>query len=404
MPTCDDIRAKFPALASGYAFMDNAGGSQVPVAVADAIRDYMTRSYVQIGADYPASLEATETVAKAHAFIETLMGGLDAGRAILGPSTTALLRILANAYADVWKPGDEIVVAENGHEANIGPWVALERRGMKVRWWWADPETGVCPTEALHGLLNEKTRLIALPHASNILGGVENLQGAIEAARRVGAKVVADGVAYAPHRLMSVAGWGVDWYAFSTYKVFGPHMAALWGRHEAQAEIEGPNHFFVPKTDLPYKFELGGVLHEGCAGLLALEDYFAFLAGLPLLHRIAMEGAYSRIAEIEAPLAERPLGFLRSCPDVRILGGSDAGPDRLPTVSFTHRCVSSKAIADEAAKHGIGMRWGHYYAYRLLQRMGVDPEQGVARISLAHTNTVEEVDRLIAVLVPILGA
>jgi cysteine desulfurase family protein (TIGR01976 family) len=401
-PTSDQIRARFPALASGYVFMDNAGGSQVPGAVADAVRDYMTRCYVQVGADYPASREATQTVAEAHAFIETLMGGQDAGRAILGPSTTALFRMLANAYADVWQPGDEIVVAENSHEAGIAPWVALEKRGMKVRWWLADPDTGACPLEALNELLNDRTKLVALPHTSNILGGVEDIAGAVRAARRVGAKVVADGVAYAPHRLMDVAPWGVDWYAFSTYKVFGPHMAALWGSREAQAELEGPNHFFISKQDIPYKFELGGVLHEGCAGMLALRDYFAFLADLPEFSRAAVETGYARIAALERPMTESILDLLRSCPGVRIAGIAQAGEGRLPTVSFTHRTVSSKAIADEAAKHGI--RHGHYYAYRLLQRMGIEPEDGVARVSLAHTNTAEEVAKLVRVLDPVLNA
>lgn len=395
------VRAWFPSLTSGEIYMDNAGGSQVPGIVADAVRDYMLREYVQVGADYPASQRATRNVAEAHAFVETLFGGEGAGKAILGSSSSTLLRMLADAYADAGGSRNVVVVAESGHEANVSPWLHLAKRGWEVRWWHADSETGVCTLESLQSLLDDRVRVVAFPHVSNILGGIEDVLPCVRAAQAAGARVVVDGVAFAPHLPMRVAEWGVDWYVFSTYKVFGPHMGALWGRHEALAELVGPGHSIVPADSVPYKFELGGVNHEGCAGLNALRPYFAFLAGASAFDRQAAVAAMDAVDALERPLTERFLDFLRSKP-VRILGRSDSGPGRLPILSFVHPNVPSKAIADVAAKHGIGMRWGNFYSYRLLERMGVPPTTGVARVSFAHTNTMDEVEKLIAALDPLL--
>lgn len=398
-PSTADVRAKFPSLADGYAFMDNAGGSQVPRAVADAIRDYMLTSYVQIGADYPASKRATQNVADAHAIVETLMGGGDAGRVILGHSSSSLFRMLADCYAETLQPGDEIIVAENGHEANVSPWLHLGGRGFTVKMWEADPSTGSCEIDSLRGLLSSRTKLVAFPHVSNVLGEVAPLNEIVETVHRAGARVVVDGVAYAPHLPMDVAKWGVDWYGFSCYKVFGPHIGALWGSHGAQAEVTGPGHSIVAKDNVPYKFELGGVNHECCAGLNAVAGYLAFLAGSSSLERSAAVQSMKVVDALERPLTEQFLAFLKSKRMVRIIGPSEA---RLPIVSFVHESVPSKAIADEAANHEIGMRWGNFYSYRLLDRVGVPAATGVARASFAHYNTAEEIDRLIRALDPIL--
>ena len=273
-----EIRDRFPALAGDTIFLEYAGGSQVPAVVAEAIRDYMLSSYVQLGAGYPTSQRATALVDKAHSFVRLLMNGGE-GAAILGSSTTALLHMLANCYRAALGPGRAVVVAETGHEANVGPWKHLAASGCELRWWKMDPESFSCPIEALDELLDDRVALVAFPHVSNLLGEIVDVAAITAKAHAAGARVVVDGVAYAPHRAMDVAAWDVDWYAYSAYKVYGPHMAALWGRRDALAELRGPNHFFVPDHDLPYKFELGGASHEGCAGLLGLADYLGFLAG-----------------------------------------------------------------------------------------------------------------------------
>lgn len=390
------VRGWFPALASGFAFLENAGGSQVPGVVAEAVRDYMLDSYVQLGAGYPAADRADRVVADAHAFIETLMGAGDAGRVVLGPSTTALTHILAGAYAPTLKPGDEIVVAVSNHEANAGPWVDLERAGATIRWWTLDADRLACTLEGLGEVLNERTRIVALPHVSNLLGQVADLKAIVDLAHSVGAKVVADGVAYAPHRAMDVEAWGVDWYVYSTYKVYGPHMAALYGRHEAFAEIEGPNHFFIPRTSIPAKFELGGVSHEGCAGLLALRPYLRFLAGREVDDRETVVAAFAAVDALERPLTEALVSGLRGRDDVRLLLPEVA--DNVGTVSFLHRSKSSAEVAQHLIAQGFGLRHGHMYAMRLCEALGIEPTDGVVRISLLHYNTPEEVAGVLAAL------
>jgi len=401
----DRIREQFPALAGDTIFLENAGGSQVPATVADGIRDYMLSSYVQIEAGYPLSRHCTELVDTAHDFVRLLMNGVD-GEVILGPSTSALLQMLAGCYSTVLTPGSEIVVAQNGHEANVGPWKKLERFGFPLRWWEMDPATCTCPLERLEALLNDRTALVAFPHVSNLLGDIVDVRAITELVHAAGARVVVDGVAYAPHRAMDVAAWDVDWYAYSSYKVYGPHMAALWGRRDAIAELAGPNHFFVPDDELPYKFEVGGVSHEGCAGLLGLRDYLAFLADVPMaasLDRAAVERAFATMTACELPLQARLIEYLLSREDVRIIGPNHSDPSRVPTISFVHSSKSSAEITEVVDRSGIGIRHGHMYAYHLCEALGLVPEDGVVRVSLVHYNTMDEVERLIEVLETAMG-
>jgi len=398
------IRERFPALAGETVFLENAGGSQVPQSVVDRMRDYMLGSYVQLGASYPLSVRASATVNEARAFVKTLFGGGD-GEVVLGPSTSALLQMLSDCYARMLGPGREVVVARCGHEANVGPWVRLERVGVKVRWWEVDPSSFDSPIDGLTRLLSERTALVAFPHVSNLLGGIAEVAATTELAHAAGARVVVDGVAYAPHRAMDVEAWGVDWYAFSTYKVYGPHMAALWGRREAMAGLEGPNHFFVAAGDVPYKLELGGVNHEGCAGLLGVRDYLAFLADVAQpdrLDRHGVERAFDVMAACELPVQARLIEYLLSQPEVRIVGPQHAGATRVGTVSFVHRSKRSREICDVVDRSGIAIRSGHMYAYRLCEALGLDPADGVVRVSLVHYNTLEEIDRLIVVLESVL--
>jgi cysteine desulfurase family protein (TIGR01976 family) len=394
----DEIRAWFPSLSSGFAYLENAGGSQVPGVVADAVRDYMLSAYVQLGAGYPQSLAASKIVDDAHTFIEQFVNAGSAGRVVLGPSTTALNVILANAYAETLREGDEIVIAETNHEANAGPWSRLETRGAKIVWWRVDPTKYGCPLAALPRLLNERTRLVTFPHVSNLLGEILDVRAATDMAHAVGARVVVDGVAYAPHRAIDVQALAADWYVYSTYKVYGPHMGALFGRHEAFAELEGPNHFFIPRESIPYKFELGGVSHEGCAGLLALRPYLAWLGESDTCDRSAIERAFITMERLEGPLQERLVGWLRNRSDVRIIGPGRFDEDCVGTISFLHSRLSSPEIAAAVDREAIGIRYGHMYAWRLCQALGIDPESGVVRVSLLHYNTEEEIERLISVL------
>ncbi len=399
------IRAQFPALAGDTVFLENAGGSQVPKVVADRISDYMTSTYVQLGAGYPLSQQATRIVDEAHEFVRLLMNGGD-GAVVLGPSTSALLRMLSDCYAKTLRPGSAIVVAQTGHEANVGPWKNLARLGFELRWWEMDPMSYTCSLDRLDNLLDERVALVAFPHVSNLLGEIVDVAAITERAHAAGARVVVDGVAYAPHRALDVEKWKVDWYAYSTYKVYGPHMGALWGRSDALAELSGPNHFFVPNDEVPYKFELGGVNHEGCAALLGLRDYLAFLSNTddPAdLDRNSIEGAFTLMTACEMPLQEKLVHYLMSRNDVRIIGPTSAGEERVGTISFIHESRSSADIAAVVDRSGIAIRHGHMYAYHLCEAAGLDPDDGVVRVSLVHYNTPEEIEHLIRVLDKALG-
>ena len=406
MLTIEQIRRHFPAIeASSDVLLDNAGGSQVPRCVGDAVRDYMLRSYVQTGADYETSRRSTATVDQAHEFINLLMNGTGHGKVALASSTTVNCATLADCYARA-RPGgrDEIIVAETAHEANAGPWYRLKDRGFTVHTWSCEPDTLELGLDSLRSLLSDRTAIVAFPHVSNVLGRIEDAGVIARTAHEAGARVVVDGVAYAPHRAIDVRAIEADWYVYSTYKVFGPHMAALFGTDEAFRELEGPNHFFVPKEEIPYKFEPGGASHEGCAGLLALWSYLAALAeDGGDANRAGIEKAFARISELEHALLTRVLDYLNSKPEVRIIGPAKPPADRVATISFVHSRKRSAeiAVAANAAKYGI--RYGHFYAYRLCDRLtreGVchDVEDGVVRVSIVHYNSPAEVDGLIACL------
>jgi cysteine desulfurase family protein (TIGR01976 family) len=337
-------------------------------------------------------------VTRAHAFAETFVGGGETGRAILGPSSSQLCAMLAQCYGDVLTAGDNVVIVETGHEANVGPWERLARRGIEVRTWRVDPETFACPLDELDALLDERTAVVAVVHVSNLIGEIMDVAAVAQRAHAVGARVVVDGVALAPHRTVDVESLGCDWYVFSTYKVFGPHMAVLWGRHDAIAELTGPNHFFVAKDDVPYKFELGGVPHESCAGWLAVGEYLAFLAGRDVADRATVESAFAEMARLEAPLTERLLAFLVADARYTVIGPDAADQHRVPTISFLHASRTPAEVVAALHAAGIAVRNGHMYARRLCEPLGLDPDGGVVRVSAVHYNTVAEIDRVIEVL------
>ncbi|MCZ6836390.1 MAG: aminotransferase class V-fold PLP-dependent enzyme, partial [Planctomycetota bacterium] len=293
------------------------------------------------------------------------------------------------------------IVSEIGHEANVGPWWNLGREGFVVKMWEADPDTLTCPLQQLERLLTDRTKIVAFPHVSNLLGRIEDIQGAIELAHSAGARVVIDGVAYASHRAIDVEAWNADWYLYGPYKVYGPHLGVMYGSHEAFAEIRGPNHFFIPDEEIPYKFEPGGVIHEHGAGLLALGDYLKLLAGREddePCDRATIVKAYDVMTALEQPLQQRIISYLKSKPGITIIGPDHAEVTRVPTISFHHDKVKSVEIAKALCQANIGARNGHMYTARLCAKLGYDLEDGFARVSLLHYNTQQEIDRLIEVL------
>lgn len=423
------VRTHFPSLSGPTVFLDNAGGSQMPRVVADAMHRYMLTSFVQTGADYAESRRASAVVRRAHDVVKVFLNAcpddqLDqpragAGEVILGGSTSTLCRMLADCYAEVLHPGDEVVICDTAHESNAGPWARLAARGIIVRTWNLEPGSARATESGLRRVLSSRTRIVAFPQVSNILGEIVDVPTLTRIAKDAGARVVVDGVAFAPHRLPDVAAWGVDWYVYSTYKVFGPHMAALFGTHEAMAELTGPNHFFIPRDEVPRKFELGGANHESCAGLLALDHYlehFLVALGEPepsprpdtlcVRHPLSRERfrrAFAAMEGIELPLQQRFMAFLRGFRHVRIIGPATGDAGRVCTIAFVRDGKSSRSIAQACNEQNLGVRFGNFYAYRLCKALVIDPADGVVRVSLAHYNTDDELARLEASLAPLLS-
>lgn len=400
------IRTAFPGLAEDVIFLENGGGTQVAEMVADRIRNAMLRTFVQLGGGYPLSVRCGEIVEEAREFARLLLGASD-GQVILGPSATSLFRRLAESYGAALEPGQEVIVAGDGHESNIGPWGKLRDVGIRVTEWKVDPSIPGCGVDELERLVSTDTAVIAATHVSNVIALENDVARIASLARSVGARVVVDGVAWAPHRAVDVTAWDVDYYVISAYKLFGPHLAILWGRDAALAEVTGPNHFFVAPDDLPHKFEPGGVSLEACAGLLGVRDYLGFLGHCPAarsLDRESIERAYETITASELPLQRRLVDYLSQRPGVRIVGTNEAGPARCGAVSFVHESQSAREIAEAVDRTEIAIRRGHFYSHRLCQALGIDPGDGVVRVSPVHYNTPEEIDRLIEVLDGILAS
>ncbi|MFO0858643.1 MAG: aminotransferase class V-fold PLP-dependent enzyme [Phycisphaerales bacterium] len=434
MPTLSPVktnpfRSLFPATQSKTAFLDNAGGSQLPGVVIDAMSKYLKENFAQTGAEYVESKRAGATVKRAHDYLKMFMGAYAStnaqspipnaslGEVIIGPSTSQLCRMLADCYADILSPGDEVVLCETAHESNFGPWARLAKFGIKVNTWkisgatmfGEQVESAQSPQRiaALKSLLSNRTRIVAFPQVSNILGEVVDAAAITRIVREQApkARVVVDGVACAPHRAIDVAAIDADWYVYSTYKVFGPHAAAMFGKMDAMAELTGPNHYFISKSEVPRKFELGGTNHESCAGIAALEDYLSQAVrawgGVP--HppepRAIVERAFHAFEVVENDLQKHFMEWLTKQPAFRVIGPTAADSSRVCTISFVStRGRPSKSIVQSCNEQGVGVKHGNFYAYRLCEAVGLDPNDGVIRASFAHYNTHEEVDRLIAAL------
>ncbi|HWU89708.1 MAG TPA: cysteine desulfurase-like protein [Kofleriaceae bacterium] len=379
------VRAAFPALASGYVFLDNAGGSQTLGRVADRIRDYLLTTNVQLGASYAVSEAAAARVRAAVRATAAFLGTDDPCEAVIGPSTTQLLHNLALAMEPRLAPGDEIVVSAADHHANVGAWQRLARRGVVIRTWPVDPRSLCLETRDLEPLLGPRTRLVAFTHVSNLIGSIHDVAAIARLVHAHGARVCVDGVAYAPHRALDVRAWDVDYYVFSFYKVYGPHLAVLYGKRELLEELDTINHDFI--TELPYRLQPGNLNFELAHGAAGIYDYLEALGG--------KLRAFDDIAAHEERLAAPLLAFLGRAPGVRICGEHTADrARRVPTISFTVEGRAPASIVAAVDPHGIGIRHGDFYARGLRRLLGGE----VVRVSMVHYNTVSEVERLIAAL------
>jgi len=398
------VRGQFPANLWEWAFFENAGGSYVPRTVIERLNAYMIETQVQPGSHFPGAAKAMDRMNAGHARMAAMIGA-DTREVVIAASTSINVYVLAQALRPLWSEGDEVIVAIQNHEANSGPWRRLAASGIKVLDWPVHPETGALDIRVLDDLLSDKTRLVAFPHVSNILGAINDVPAITAKAHAAGAQVCVDGVALAPHRAVDVKAWNVDYYLFSFYKIFGPHMGCLYGKLEHLVAAANQGHYFFDDHDTAHKLNPAGPQHEMIASLQGIDDYFEALAGHHLVSKpnAALERQlhlYELVAKHEEALAKRFLDFIDAKPNVRLLGPAEASRKvRVPTFSFTVEGKPSADIPPATAAHRVAVSHGHFYAKRLVEAMGVeDSADGVVRASMAQYNTIEEVDRLIEAL------
>jgi cysteine desulfurase family protein (TIGR01976 family) len=395
----DHVRAEFPALSNGFIYLDNAGGSQVLRRVGDRVRDYLLSSSVQLGASYAHSQDAGARVLAARRSVATLINAVHDDEVVMGGASTALMYQVTQAILPGIQPGDEIIVTNTDHEANIGCWLRLQAAGAVVRFWNINPETLELDLADLQALLSPHVKWVAMTHASNILGTVNPVAQVAELVHGMGARLCVDAVAYAPHRLVDVKASGADLYVFSFYKVFGPHYAVLWGRRELLLGLASLNHYFISADTIPYKLQPGNVNYELSYGCIGISDYLEDMGarlGATGSARVKMQTAFDAFEQQEDLLAEQLLSFLRSKKNVRIIGLPDTKSGRrVPTISFMVDGVQSETIVRHTDRFGIGIRFGDFYAKRLIEFLGLQDRGGVVRVSMAHYNTAGEIAQLV---------
>ena len=400
------VRNKFPVFKNSktknLAFFENAGGTYVPDTVINKLNKFMIETKVQPYGDFPPSIEAGDEMDNSiNKIAELLNIGKD--EFIIGPSTTMNMFLLSRGIKHWLNKGDEIIVTNQDHEANIGAWRKLEDEEIIIKEWLLNKDSAELEIEDLKLLINEKTKIICVCHTSNIVASINNLKEIVDLAHQNDIKVVGDGVAYMAHDLADLKGIGLDFYGFSLYKTFGPHLALLYGKKELLEETKNLNHEFLSK-EIPLTLNPGGPNHEELACLSGLTDYYEDLYNHHFsdqkinLHEKG-KAIFKLVYSHEEQLMEKLLSFLKSKNNVKLIGKSThLRSERMPTVSFTVNNKSSLSIAQEAGKNGIGISNGDFYAWRCLKGLGIDTSDGVIRISMVHYNNMEEVEKLIKFL------
>ncbi len=387
------LREQFPPLAAGRAYLDNAAGGLLPLRSIEAITAHLMR-YGATNA-MPGHLPGAEILALKHHARQATALFLNAQPedVALAQSATALAFRLAAACARLWGPGDEVIVSGLEHEANASPWRELERVGVTVKVWHARTPEMRLHADDLAELLSDRTRLVSVTAASNVLGVTVDIPAVAAQVRAAGGWTMIDAVHAAPHTLPDVQAWGADFVMFSPYKVFGPHLGALWISPEHRAHLPWPKLSFVPDGDIT-GMEYGTPQYELLAGWLGTLDYLRELGNSAELTREALVSAYARIAELEKPVAERLISGLAGMENVTLYGPQDM-TGRVRTAAFRVDGETPAQTAGRLTAAGVDAGAGHFYAVQPLKDLGLYPE-GVVRASIAHYTTLEDVERLLA--------
>jgi cysteine desulfurase family protein (TIGR01976 family) len=404
-------RQQFPALSRSVAgrpavFFDGPGGSQVPTRVVDAMTRYLLHTNANHGGVFETSRQSDALMLKAQQVVADLLGTADPETVVFGPNMTSMTFALSRALAQGWQPGDEVLVTDLSHDANITPWLLAARdSGATVRHVAVRRDDCTLDMDDFMQQLSPRTKLVAISAASNAVGTINPVEQLTRLAHDRGALVFVDAVHYAPHHLLDVGRWGCDFVACSAYKFFGPHVGILWGRRDLLTSL--PAYKVRPAPDaIPTRWMTGTPCFEGIAGAMEAVEYLADLgrqlAPAATTRRSAIEAAYGGIVAYERELTKIFLGGLAKLSPLKVWGITDPSKiaSRVPTISITHPDLSAREIAERLASQGIFTWHGHFYAMTLAEVLGLKAE-GLLRIGFLHYNTREEVDRTLAALAQI---
>jgi cysteine desulfurase family protein (TIGR01976 family) len=410
MKSTEDIRAQFPALEREHnghpvAYFDAPGGTQTPRGVVDAVADYLLNHNANTHWEYPTSHETDEILESArHTFADFLNAA--ANEVVFGPNTTTMIYHLSRALGRTLGPGDEIVITELEHHANVAPWQALVvERGVTLKVAQMDPETGQLDWSDFERLITKQTRMVSFGAGCNALGTVNRYGDAVKLAHSVGALALVDAVHYAPYFLCDVKESDCDFMTASAYKFYGPHASVFYGKKDLLESIDFPKLQPAPDT-APERAEMGTQNHEGIAGAAAAVDFYASLSGrrdevstgsdsdrVITDRRERLESAFAGLREHSRPQVKRLWEELSRIKGVRLYGPTPDA-DRTPTVSFTIENVASTDVARRMAERGLFVSHGDFYAQTVIERLGLAPE-GLVRVGCACYTSDEEIDRLI---------
>jgi len=402
----DFVRQQFIQLNDepDFVFASNAGGSYVCNQVHKLLEHYNRHTRVQPYSRYKTSSEAGEAMDRAKQDWAAALN-IDLSELTIGPSTSMNTYVMSQAIGDRWQNGDEIVVTNQDHEANSGVWRRkANEKGVTIREWKVDPDSGLLDVDGLIPLLNDKTRWVFFSHCSNVVGTANPVESITKTIKtHSAARVFVDAVAYAPHHISDLKALGIDGYAFSLYKVFGPHQGIMYINQSIREELVSQAHYFL-NGDPGKDFNPAGPQHAQVAACAGVLDYFKLLhshhfddSNIDMSRKLA--DIHGLIQQYENQLAAPILEFLDSHADVRLIGKTTANEnDRAPTIAFKPLKQSSQELAHRLQDGGIGTENGNFYAHRLVSDLGIDPEDGVVRISLVHYNTAEDVSKILTEL------
>ena len=384
-------------------FAANAGGSYVSNQTNEVLEHFNRHTRVQPYSNFAPSNTAGDAMDRAKQVWATALN-IDIDELTIGPSTSMNTYVMSNAISSQWTAGDEIIVTNQDHEANIGAWRRkAEEKQVTIRQWTAEQDSGLLDLEKLKPLLNENTRWVFFTHCSNIIGSTNPVaEIAREIRKHSSARIFVDAVSYAPHHICDLGALDVDAYAFSLYKVFGPHQGLLYTSHSLQAELASQAHYFLA-DDVSKYVNPAGPQHAQVAACAGVIDYF------DQLHRhhfgdgngnVAapqkMQELHGLIQLHERALAEPLLDYLANHPAIRLLGKTHCKDnDRAPTIAFKPLKQSSATLTSALQKAGIGTENGDFYATRLIESLGIDAVDGVVRLSLLHYNRPDDVETIL---------